>query len=99
VIAIEEPLVRSRVWAENASLRTDRMLWERIQIAEKVMANPKLYARSAVSYCARERVACRYRLGTIALRNADVPWAEDTRVPDASQAGNWYPDGSPRGLR
>jgi glycosyltransferase involved in cell wall biosynthesis len=67
-IAIEKSFVRSRVWAGNASLRTDQMLCERIMIANKVLANSELYADVA-DYLVRERAACLYRLGTIALRD------------------------------
>jgi glycosyltransferase involved in cell wall biosynthesis len=74
-IVIEERLVRSRVWAGNASLRTGRMLWERILIADKVMAHPELYATGTTDYLMRERAACQYRLGTIALRDGEVQMA------------------------
>jgi glycosyltransferase involved in cell wall biosynthesis len=71
-IAIEKCLVRSRVWAGNASLHTDRMLWERVMIAEKVRAHPELYPGNVAGYLMRERAACLYRLGTIALRDGEL---------------------------
>ena len=57
-IAIEETLVRSLVWAENASLKTDGMLWERILIADKVIANPGLYSK-------RRGIVSRSRAGSM----------------------------------
>ncbi len=71
-IAIERPLVLSRMWEGNASLKSERMLAERILIADKVRAYPQAYAAGAWRYFARQRAVWLYRLGTIALRDGNV---------------------------
>ncbi len=74
-IAIEEPLVRSLVWEGNASLRTQQMVRERIQIAEKTFARPELYAPGTVAYFQKERAVSFYRLGVAVLREGDAAGA------------------------
>ena len=71
-IAIEENLVRSLVWEGNASLKRDKLIWERIRIGEKVAAHPELFSLGAPEYLGRERSVSYYRLGVLALQDGDA---------------------------
>jgi len=71
-IAIEDRLVRSLVWAGNASHQGDALIRERIRIGEKVARRPELFPGSAPAYFRQERPVSHYRLGILALHAADA---------------------------
>lgn len=70
--AIEQRLVRSRRWGGNISHHSDRMFRGRLQIAEKVFAQPELYPEGAVEFFRSERPIALMRLGRVAMENNDV---------------------------
>ena len=74
-IAIEDRLVRSLVWAGNASHQGAQLLQERIRIGEKVARHPELFPAGARAYFRHERPVSHYRLGILALHAADAPAA------------------------
>ena len=71
-IAIEDRLVLSLVWEGNASLMSDKLIWERIRMGEKAEAKPDLFAPGAAEYFRRERPISYYRLGVLALDARDA---------------------------
>jgi glycosyltransferase involved in cell wall biosynthesis len=71
-IAIEDRLVRSLVWEGNASLKWDKLILERLRIAEKAVARPELFPPGAADYFRKERPVAHYRLGVIALNAGEA---------------------------
>jgi len=71
-IAIEERLVLSLIWEGNASLKRDKLIWERLRIGEKAALRPELFAPGTADYFRNERPVSYYRLGVLALHAGDV---------------------------
>jgi glycosyltransferase involved in cell wall biosynthesis len=74
-IAIEERLVLSLVWDENASRKWDKLILERIRIGEKAAARPELFPAGTAEYFRKERPVSYYRLGIGALHAGDARMA------------------------
>ena len=74
-IAIEDRLVLSLVWEGNASLKRDKLIWERIRIGEKIAARPDLFPAGAAEYFLKERPVSHYRLGVLAMQAGDMDGA------------------------
>ena len=74
-VAIEDRLVLSLVWEGNASLKRDKLIWERMQIGEKATARPDLFPAGTAEYFLKERPVSYYRLGVLAMRAGDMDGA------------------------
>ncbi len=73
--AIEDRLVLSRYWGGNLSLQAKKMTLGRLQLGEKVLAHPELFPAGAAKHFVRERSACLYRLGKVALQGGEIKTA------------------------
>jgi glycosyltransferase involved in cell wall biosynthesis len=70
---IEETLVHSFVWEQNASLLyKDKLVEERLKLGRKVAAAPALFPSGATAFFRREESLSLYRLGVLALERGDA---------------------------
>jgi glycosyltransferase involved in cell wall biosynthesis len=72
-VAIEETLVHSFVWEQNASLvYMDKLVEERLKLGRKVASAPALFPPGATAFFRREESVSLYRLGVLALEREDA---------------------------